>query len=84
MQTFRYALRVSLAYFGYTLAMFALVMIPTYLALENIALTPYVIVTGVTLSGFIRPKLYGKVFDKIEAVNQRNIQKETELEEELI
>lgn len=82
MQTFRYALRVSLAYFGYTLAMLALVAIPSYLAIENVELAPYVIVVGVTLSGFVRPKLYGKVFDKIESANQKNTSEETKLEEE--
>ena len=84
MQTFRYALRVSLAYVGYTLAMFALVVIPVYLAIENIELAPYMIVAGVTLSGFVRPKLYGKVFDKIESSNQKDTSEETKLEEEPI
>lgn len=83
-QTFRYALRVSLAYFAYTLAMFALVVIPAFLAIENIELAPYMIVVGVTLSGFVRPKLYGKVFDKIESSNQKDTSEETKLEEESI
>lgn len=82
MQTFRYALRISLIYFGYTLLMLALLVIPFYLAIENMELAPYIIVIGVTLSGFVRPKLYGKVFDKIEAVNKKNTLEDKELEEE--
>lgn len=81
-KTFRYALRISLIYFGYTLIMLALVVIPFYLAIENMEMAPYIIVLGVTLSGFGRPKLYGKVFDKIEAVNQKNTLDKTELEGE--
>ena len=84
MKTLRYAFRVSLAYFGYTLLMLALVVIPVYLALQNMQVAPYIIVLGVTLSGFCRPKLYGTVFDKIEIANLNNIQAEKETVEERI
>ena len=82
LKTFRYALRVSLAYFGSTLPMLALVAIPFYLAIENIESAPYVIVLGVSLSGFIRPKIYGKVFDKIELANKKSATEKIEFEEE--
>jgi hypothetical protein len=63
--------------------MLALVGIPLFLTLFSFEALPYAVVIGSILSGWARPILYGKVFEKIEKANEEKSEDETVLEKEI-
>ena len=81
-KTIKYAFSVCLIYIPQTLTMLALVAIPLIMALFSFDLIPIAMVLGALLSGYIRPRIYGVVFEKIEAVNRENTEEESVLEKE--
>lgn len=68
--TIKYAFSVGFIYIGYTVLMFTLAAGTIVLAFWDYGITPFVLIIGSILSGSIRPKLYSKVFDKIENVQK--------------
>ena len=83
MQTVKYSFSVCIVHIGPTLCMLALVGIPLFLALFSFEALPYAVVIGSILSGWARPILYGKVFEKIEKANEEKSEDETVLEKEI-
>ncbi len=76
MQTVKYAFSVGLIHIGKTLVMVILVAVPLILGLEFFEIAPFALIFGSILSGWARPKMYSKVFDKIEKNNNTTSDKE--------
>ena len=57
--------------------MLAVVLIPVILATIGVNILPYCMIIGPVISGYIRPKLYGRVFEQVEAANQENTEVES-------
>ena len=85
MKTLKYSFSVCLVYFMPTISMLALVAIPLVLALFSFDIIPYALIFGSVISGYIRPRIYGVIFEKIEAINHESTEdaeEEPALEEE--
>ena len=76
-QTMKYAFSFCIVHIGPTLVMLAVVLIPVILATISVNILPYCIIFGPVISGYIRPKLYGRVFEQVETANQENTEVES-------
>ena len=76
-QTMKYAFSFCIVHLGPTIVMLAVVLIPVLLATLSVNVMPYCMIFGPVISGYVRPKLYGKVFAKIEATNAENTEVES-------
>ena len=76
-QTMKYAFSFCIVHIGYTIIMLAVVLIPVILATISVNILPYCMIIGPVISGYIRPKLYGRVFEQVEAANQENTEVES-------
>ena len=76
-QTMKYAFSFCIVHIGSTIVMLAVVLIPIILATMSVNVMPYCMIFGPIISGYIRPKLYGRVFEQVEAANQENTEVES-------
>ena len=76
-QTMKYAFSFCIVHIGPTIVMLAVVIIPIALATLSVQILPYAMIIGPVLSGYIRPKLYGKVFEQVEAATTENTEIES-------
>jgi uncharacterized membrane protein YesL len=77
MQTIKYAFSFCIVHIGPTIVMLAVVLIPALIATISVNILPYCMIFGPIISGYIRPKLYGRVFEQVETANQENTEVES-------
>lgn len=75
-QTLRNSIFVALSNLGKTLLMAILMVLPFVLGYLFPVTIPVILLLGFALSGYLRTRLYGKVFEKLEAATQENEQTE--------
>lgn len=76
-QSMRYAFSFCVVHLGPTIVMLAVVIIPVLLATLSVNVLPYCMIFGPVISGYVRPKLYGKVFKQVETANKENTEVES-------
>lgn len=75
-QTLRNSVFVALSNLGKTVLMAILMVLPFGLAYLFPVTLPGILLLGFALSGYLRTRLYGKVFEKLEAATQEKEQTE--------
>ncbi len=78
LKTLRYSFSVCLIYIGRTILMLLMVAVPLILGLDILEATPYMLVFGPMISGYFRPILYSKVFERIEKAGSKDTEEITE------